>query len=99
MLKPIISADSHVSEPPNCYLDHIDPAFRELAPRIVHDEKRGDMFHIEGSKTPIPMSLVSAAGKDARELSAEGAVFEKLHCDGWEPHARIGDQNEGWNRC
>ena len=23
---PIISADSHITEPPNCYLDHIDPA-------------------------------------------------------------------------
>jgi predicted TIM-barrel fold metal-dependent hydrolase len=94
MLMPIISADSHVSEPPNCYIDHIAPAFRERAPRVVHDEKRGDMFHIEGSKTPIPMSLVSAAGKDARELSAEGAVFEKLHRGGWEPHARIGDQDK-----
>ena len=60
MLKPIISADSHVSEPPNCYLDYISPKFRDRAPRLVHDEKRGDMFHIEGSKSPIPMSLVSA---------------------------------------
>lgn len=93
MLKPIISADSHVSEPPNCYVDHIDRAYRDRAPRIVHDEKRGDMFHIEGSKSPIPMSLVSAAGKDARELSAEGAVFGKLHRGGWEPHARIKDQD------
>lgn len=41
MLMPIISADSHVSEPPNCYIDHIAPAFRERAPRVVHDEKRG----------------------------------------------------------
>ena len=24
-----ISADSHITEPPNCYRDHIDPAFRE----------------------------------------------------------------------
>ena len=92
MPKPIISADSHVSEPPNCYIDYIDPAFRDRAPRLVHDPKRGDMFQIEGSKQPIPMSLVSAAGKSAEELSAEGAVFEKLHRGGWDPQARIADQ-------
>ena len=62
MLKPIISADSHVSEPPNCYIDNIDPKFRDRAPRLEHDERRGDVFRIEGSKQPIPMSLVSAAG-------------------------------------
>ncbi len=24
-----ISADSHITEPPNCYVDHIDPAWRD----------------------------------------------------------------------
>ena len=92
MLKPIISADSHVSEPPNCYSDYISPKFKARAPRLIHDEKRGDMFHIEGSNSPIPMSLVSAAGKTPEELSATGAVFEKLHRGGWDPQARILDQ-------
>jgi uncharacterized protein len=92
MLKPIISADSHVCEPPNCYVDYIDPAFRDRAPRLVHDEKRGDIFQVEGSRQPIPMSLVSAAGKSPEELSAKGAVFDKLHRGGWDPQARIEDQ-------
>ena len=92
MLKPIISADSHVSEPPNCYLDHIDKKFKARAPRLQHDDKYGDVFRVEGSKQPIPMSLVSAAGKKPEELSARGAVFEQLHRGGWEPHARIKDQ-------
>ena len=30
-----ISADSHITEPPHCYVDNIDPAFRERAPRLV----------------------------------------------------------------
>ena len=30
-----ISADSHITEPPNCYIDHIDPAFRERAPHCL----------------------------------------------------------------
>lgn len=92
MPKPIISADSHVCEPPNCYVDYIDPKYRDRAPRMVHDEKRGDIYRVEGSKVPIPLSLISAAGKTAEELSFHGAVFEKLHRGGWDPHARMEDQ-------
>lgn len=93
MIKPIISADSHVAEPPNTYIDRIDNRFKDRAPVMVHDERRGDVFIIEGSKQPIPLSLVSAAGVPADELSAKGAVWEKLHKGGWEPHARIADQD------
>ena len=36
MIPPgIISADGHVCEPANCYVDHIDPKYRDEAPRIV----------------------------------------------------------------
>ena len=34
-----ISADSHITEPPNCYVDNIDPAWRERAPHVVHNAK------------------------------------------------------------
>ena len=48
MSYPIISADSHVTEPPNASVDHIDPAYRDRAPRLQHVEGAGDMFVIEG---------------------------------------------------
>ncbi len=92
MLKPIISADSHVSEPPNCYADYIDPKFRDRAPRMTHDEKRGDIFSIEGSSTMIPMSLISAAGKSPEDIRMKGVRFGDLHRGGWDPHARLADQ-------
>src|SRR5262249_55216508 len=39
-----ISADSHITEPPNCYVDNIDPAWREKAPRVVHQDGMGDTY-------------------------------------------------------
>ena len=30
-----ISADSHIVEPPNCFVDYIEPSYRERAPRLV----------------------------------------------------------------
>ena len=48
MLKPIISSDSHITEPPGTYVDRIDHKYKDTAPHIVRDEKKGDLFIIEG---------------------------------------------------
>lgn len=93
MQKPIISADSHITEPPNAYIDYIDPKFRDRAPHMVRDDRKGDLFVIEGLSKPIPMGLVAAAGKPANELTAFGVKFEDLHRGGWDPEARMADQD------
>lgn len=89
---PIISADSHITEPPNCYIDHIDPAFRDRAPRMVTHPERGDQFVVEGMR-PISMGLVAAAGKAAEEITVHGVMFDELHRSGWDPTARLADQD------
>ena len=92
MLKPIISADSHITEPPGTYVDRIDRKYKDTAPHIVRDEKKGDLFVIDGLNQPIPMGLVAAAGKKAEELRMFGAKFENLHRGGWDPQARMAEQ-------
>ncbi len=89
---PIISADSHITEPPNMYTDHIDPSFRARAPRLQHVDGVGDMFVIDGMQTPVPMGIVAAAGKPAEEIRLMGVRFEELHPGGWNPEARLQDQ-------
>lgn len=92
MLKPIISADSHITEPPGTYVDRIDHKYKDTAPHIVRDERKGDLFVIDGLNQPIPMGLVAAAGKKAEELRMFGAKFEDLHRGGWDPQARMAEQ-------
>ena len=46
--KPIISADSHIMEPPETYLERIDKKYKDTAPRVVWTEKRGDTYVVEG---------------------------------------------------
>ena len=92
-MKPIISADSHVTEPPDTYVDRIEPRFRERAPRVVRDPQRGDLFVIDGLPKPIPMGLIAAAGKSAEQLAMFGARFEDMHRGGWDPDARLADQD------
>jgi predicted TIM-barrel fold metal-dependent hydrolase len=92
MFTKIISADSHITEPPDTYTARIDPAFRDRAPHLVRDDKLGDIYVIPGIKSPVPMGLVAAAGKAAEELTMFGAKFEDLHRGGWDPQVRIADQ-------
>lgn len=88
-----ISADLHITEPPNCYVDHIDPAWRERAPRIVHKEGMGDIYLVDGMRTPVPMGLVAAAGVAPKDIRIGGARFDDLHRSGWDPSARLADQD------
>jgi len=89
---PIISADSHITEPANTYIDFIDAKYRDVAPKLVRTEKAGDVFVIDGMKKPVPMGLVAAAGKPVEEIRITGVLFEDIHRGGWDPDARLADQ-------
>lgn len=89
---PIISADSHITEPGNAYIDYIDPKWRDKAPHMIEDEKAGSLYIIPGMKRPIPMGLVAAAGVPPEEITVLGKRFADMHRSGWDPSARLADQ-------
>jgi predicted TIM-barrel fold metal-dependent hydrolase len=92
MLKPILSADSHVTEPPDAY-SRIDRRFKDRAPRMIRDSRRGDVYVIEGINRPISVTLLSAAGVDPTELpEIEKRNTGWLQRGGWDPQMRIADQ-------
>ena len=88
----IYSADSHITEPPDCYSKYIDPAFRDRAPHIVHSESKGDLFIIPGMNRPIAIGPLSSAGIPSDQLTTFGKRFEDLHRSGWDGSARAADQ-------
>ncbi|MDH3640691.1 MAG: amidohydrolase [Gammaproteobacteria bacterium] len=92
MSKSIISADSHITEPPDCYTENIASKFRETAPYITEMDGLGDVFVIDGMPAPIPLGLVAAAGLDPKDIKADGVSFTDLHRSGWDPKARKADQ-------
>lgn len=91
--RPIISADSHITEPPDCYTKYIEPKFRDQAPHVVRDAIKGDMFVIPGMRSPIAMSLTAAAGIAPEDLAETGRTFDELHRSGYEPQTRAADQD------
>ena len=91
---PVISADSHITEPPDSYTTHIDPAFRDQAPHMITDDERGDVFVVDGMKNPIAMGLVAAAGKPAEEITESWACASRTcTAAAGTPTARLADQD------
>ena len=93
MQKPIISADSHITEPAGTYVDRIDHKYKDTAPHMIRDEKLGDVFIVKDFPRPVSIGLAAAAGIDAEKLRIFGAKFEDLHKGGWDPNARMADQD------
>jgi predicted TIM-barrel fold metal-dependent hydrolase len=84
----VISADSHVREPENLWLDYIAPAYRERAPRVVHEEAK-DSWWCDGLP-PLPARVTIMPG-DAEEQRHPKVRYAENRPGGWDPHARIQD--------
>ena len=91
MTYKIISADSHMCEPPTLWVDRIEQRFRDQAPRVVKNpgDKKGHFFMCE-DLPPLRLSGAFAAGqtfnKDFMEAGPEDALP-----GGWDPAARLKD--------
>ena len=71
----IISADGHVCEPPNCYVDYIDPEYRDRAPHVAEQDDGTEVFVVPGMRRPIPLGFVDGAGFGPRERNARAKTM------------------------
>ncbi len=85
----LVSGDSHVTEPPNCYTDYIDPAFRDRAPRVERDGQ-ADVWVIPEMVKKISLGFISCAGIPPTELRGVGGIrFEEIYRGGYDARARV----------
>lgn len=85
----VIDADTHVLEPANAWVDHIDPQYREQAPRVFVDDDGKERIRI-GEK-------VWGGPEGLGHLGAFGAAWGRGSLDipydacreGFDPHARV----------
>jgi predicted TIM-barrel fold metal-dependent hydrolase len=95
--RKLISADSHVSEPADLWVERIDARFRDRAPRIVDNipgKPPGSYLVLEGVP-PIHVSQGLAAGKKPEELTAffQTTTYKDARPGGWDPAARVKDMD------
>jgi len=87
----LISADSHVNEPPDLWRDRVPAALRDRAPRIERFDE-GVAWVIEGVRDPINFGMNACAGLAPEEM--HGWVrFEDIRAGGYEPAARLDEMD------
>jgi predicted TIM-barrel fold metal-dependent hydrolase len=92
----IISADSHMMEPPDLWTTRLDASMRERAPRVVKQQgKTGEVFVGPGMR-PFPVAGGFAAGRSGEELKnfmERARGYEDARPSGWDPVERLKDQD------
>ena len=89
-----ISADSHITEPGDCYLPFIDPAFRDRAPIAITHDVMGAAMSVDNGRSVIPYGMIAAAGRPWDQIGPFLHVgWDELHEGGWDPKARLDEQD------
>jgi predicted TIM-barrel fold metal-dependent hydrolase len=83
----LISADSHVNEPPDLWVDRVPSALRNRAPRMQRFDQ-GDAWIIEGVADPINFGMNACAGLPPEEQKG-WAFHDDLRAGGHDPRARL----------
>jgi len=94
----LFSSDSHVSEPPDLWVERIDKEYLFRAPRVEAREKDGRlqeyMFYEGFPPHPVSVGLASAAkGGDKTDYRDSGKGYSGALTGGWDPAARLKDQD------
>ena len=90
----LISSDSHVSEPPDLWVERLDIKYRDRAPRLVlnPEGQEGAYFVYEGYP-PHNLAIGLGAGRTPEELAAflKTGTYADARPGGWDPAQRLPD--------
>ncbi|MBI3249495.1 MAG: amidohydrolase [Deltaproteobacteria bacterium] len=92
----VISADSHMTEPGDLWVERLDRKYRDTAPRVIKNEKTSGAPYqfVAPGIHPLTVAGAFAAGRrgDAlREHMKHG--YEAARPGGWDPVERLKDQD------
>ena len=90
----VISADSHMTEPPDLWTKRIDRKFKERAPRVVQRKEKAGSFFVAPDIAPFPVAGGFSTGRSGRELQKHlKSGYEAARPSGWDPAERLKDQD------
>jgi len=92
--KRLLSSDSHVLEPPNCYIDFIEAKWKDKAPKMVTLPDGGDIFVIDNWDEKIPIAILGQAGVPNDKLSIKARPWSQVPQGGWDSKKRLEAQDQ-----
>jgi len=92
----VVDADGHILEPLNLWLDYIDPAYRERAPRLVTNANGKQQLQIDtmmAGSAERGLGAIGAIGARDGHVIADGFEYSNGRAGGFDPHKRIPDMD------
>jgi predicted TIM-barrel fold metal-dependent hydrolase len=88
----LVSVDDHLIEPPDMFVRHIAPRFKDRAPAVMVGTGGAHHWQIEGQRAP-GLGLNAVAGRPKEEYGFEPVSYEQVRKGCFDPDARIEDMN------
>jgi predicted TIM-barrel fold metal-dependent hydrolase len=88
----LVSVDDHLIEPPDMFVQHIAPRFKDRAPAVKRGTNGAHHWQIEGQRAP-GLGLNAVAGRPKEEYGFEPVSYEQVRKGCFDPDARIEDMN------
>ena len=92
----VVDADGHILEPLNLWLDYIDPAYRDRAPRLVTNANGKQQLQIDtmmAGSAERGLGAIGAIGARDGHVIADGFEYSQGRAGGFDPHKRIPDMD------
>lgn len=88
----IVSADVHITEPPDIWKNHLPKKYQEHAPVLVEDPEGGDAWQF-ASGPPQPIGLTVTPGQRFEEMRWFGVKYSDARASCYNGKARIEDMD------
>ncbi len=89
----LISADSHVLEPPHIWKTYMPKKFHEKAPRVVPDGEGGEAWQFAPDIPPAPIGIYASAGRKHEEVRWTGVTFASANQGNFYGAERLKEQD------
>ena len=95
MVSQVLSADSHVLEPPDLWTTRMQRKFRDRAPHLIHEYngQTGDFLACEGLRPFNPTSLGNAGIPPEEHEKFSRGGYAVCRLGSWDPVERLKDMD------
>ena len=89
----LISADSHILEPPHLWKEYMPRKFHDKAPKVVPDGEGGEAWQFSPDAPPAPIGIYASAGRKHEDVRWTGVTFAAANQGNFRAEPRLKEQD------
>src|SRR5579875_2977457 len=89
----LISADSHVLEPPHLWTTYMPKKFHDKCPKVVPDGDGGEAWQFAPDIPPAPIGIYASAGRRHEEVRWTGVTFAAANQGNFRAEPRLAEMD------